>query len=71
MKLFGLMINGNLIGQIVFGVFMGWLIGLGISWLNVFGHSDNAPLICAVAGGIAAISRLLRQQSKLRKSNNV
>ena len=69
MKIFGITINGNLIGQILIGIFIGWLIGLGISWINVFGHSGQAPLICAMAGGISVVGRLVRQHRKLTKDN--
>ena len=71
MKIFGITINGNSIGQVLIGIFIGWLIGLGISWMNVFGHSGQAPLICAMAGGISAVGRLLVwKHRKLTKDNN-
>ena len=70
MTIFGITFNGNLIGQVLIGIFIGWLIGLGISWFNVFGHSGQAPLICALAGGISAVGRLVRQDRKLTKDNN-
>ena len=60
MKIFKNTINVNLIGQVLIGIFIGWLIGLGISWINVFGHSGQAPLICAMAGGISTLGRLVR-----------
>ena len=69
MKIFGITINGNLIGQVLIGIFISWLVGLGISWINVFGHSGQAPLICAMAGGIYAVGRLVRQHRKLTKDN--
>ena len=37
MNVFGITINRNFIGQILIGIIIGWLIGLGISWINVFG----------------------------------
>ena len=71
MKIFGITINGNLIGQVLIAIFIGWLIGLGISWINVFGHSGQAPLICGMAGGISSLGQLVRQQQrKLTKNNN-
>jgi len=70
MRIFEITINGNLIGQVLIGFFLGWFIGLGISWINVFGHSGQAPLICAMAGGISAVERLVRQNRKLTKDNN-
>ena len=69
MKIFGITINGNLIGQVFIGIFISWLVGLGISWINVFGHSGQAPLICAMAGGISVVGRLVRQHRKLTKDN--
>jgi hypothetical protein len=65
MKIFGITINGNLIGQVLIGIFIGYLIGLGISWINIFGHSGHAPKICAMAGGISTVGRLVKQQRKL------
>jgi hypothetical protein len=68
--MFGITINGSFIGQVLIGVFLGLLIGLGISWINIFGHSGQAPLLCAMAGGISSAGRLIRQQRKLAKNNN-
>ncbi len=65
MKIFGITISGNLIGQVLIGIFIGWLIGFGISWINVFGYSGQATLICAMAGGISAVGRFVRQHRKL------
>ena len=70
MKIFGITINGNLIGQVLISIFIGWLIGFGISCINVFGYSGQAPLICAMTGGISAVGRLVRQNRKLTQDNN-
>lgn len=55
-------INSNVIAQILLGIFTGWIIGIVISWINVFGYSGHASLICAISGGIYESGRLIRQQ---------
>ena len=69
MGLSDITINRNLVGQFLISIFIGWLIGSGISWINIFGHSEQAPFICAIAGGISSIVRLVRQQ-KVKLANN-
>jgi Kef-type K+ transport system membrane component KefB len=70
MKIFEVTINRNFIGQVFVGIFTGFLIGMAISWINVFGHSGQAPLICAMAGGITSVGRLVKQQKELNRTNN-
>ena len=43
--------------KILFSTFLGYLIGVIISYINLFGSSQNAPLICAFgASAFAAVS---------------
>jgi len=56
---------GKFIGQALIGTLIGWLVGLGISWVNVFGSSGQAPIICAIVCGALTIGRLIRQQKEI------
>lgn len=62
MKSLGITFKRKSIEQVFVGIIAGWMIGLCISYLNIFGSSENAPLICALGGGIVALGRLLKQQ---------
>jgi len=49
--------------QAVISIYLGWLIGLIIKYINVFGGSDKTPLICAMASGISAFEQLIRKEN--------
>ena len=55
--------NRQIIGEILIGVFVGYLIGLVISYINIFGSSQNAPQICAMASGVFSIMRIYNRQN--------
>jgi len=63
MNILGITINRNLIIEVVISMTLGWIVGLIISHINVFGSSDKAPLICSMASGISAFERLKRKQN--------
>ena len=65
MKIFNVKFNRQIIGEILISVFIGFFIGLVISYINIFGSSQNAPQICAIASGIFSIKRIyIRQNTK-------
>jgi NhaP-type Na+/H+ or K+/H+ antiporter len=55
--------NRQIIGEILIGAFVGYLIGLVISYINIFGSSQNAPQICAMASGGFSIMRIYNRQN--------
>jgi hypothetical protein len=64
MKFIGITINGKIILQILFSIVLGWLVGSAINYINVFGSSEKAPLICALVLGAISLGRLIRQQNE-------
>ncbi len=58
MKIFDIEFNRQVIGEILISVFVGYLIGLAISYINLFGSSQNAPKICAMASAVVSIIRI-------------
>lgn len=44
--------------RILLSTFLGYLIGLMISYINLFGSSQNAPLMCAFGATAFAIVSL-------------
>ncbi len=63
MKIFNITFNRQIIGEILISVFVGYLIGLAISYINIFGSSQNAPQICAMASGVFSIMRIYNRQN--------
>ena len=63
MKIFDIKFNRQVIGEILISVFVGYLIGLAISYINIFGSSQNAPKICAMASGVISIMRIKNKQN--------
>ena len=63
MKIFNIIFNRQIIGEILISVFVGYLIGLAISYINIFGSSQNAPQICAMASGVFSIMRIYNRQN--------
>ena len=63
MRRFNLKFNRQIIGEILISVFVGYLIGLAISYINIFGSSQNAPQICAMASGVFSIMRIYNRQN--------
>lgn len=49
--------------RILFSTFLGYLIGVVISYINLFGSSQNAPLMCAF--GAMAFSIVSLKNKKL------
>jgi hypothetical protein len=62
MKLFNITFNIQIIGEILISTIVGYLIGLAISYVNIFGSSQNAPQICAMASGVFSIVRINNRQ---------
>jgi len=63
MKIFDIKFNRQVIGEILISVFVGYLIGLAISYINIFGSRQNAPKICAMASGVFSIMRIKNKQN--------
>ncbi len=63
MRIFNIKFNRQIIGEILISVFVGYLIGLAISYINIFGSSQNAPQICPMASGVFLIMRIYNRQN--------
>ena len=63
MRIFNIKFNRQIIGEILISVFVGYLIGLAISYINIFGSSQNAPQICAMGSGVFSIMRIYNRQN--------
>ena len=63
MRIFNIKFNRQIICEILISVFVGYLIGLAISYINVFGSSQNATQICAMASGVFSIMRIYNKQN--------
>ena len=59
-KLFNIKTIGNIFLSIIVGYFVGELI----KYVNLFGSSQNAPLVCAMAAGGASVLRLYNLKLK-------
>jgi len=44
--------------RILFSTFLGYLVGMAISYINLFGSSQNAPLLCAFGAAAFAVVSL-------------
>lgn len=55
-------IDLKLIGGILKYYFVGYIVGLLIAYVNVFGTSGNAPLICAMGAGSFGFYTLLSKK---------
>lgn len=59
-KLFNIKTVGNIFLSIIAGYFVGELI----KYINLFGGSQDAPLICAMAAGGASVLRFYNLKLK-------
>ncbi len=64
MKNFTDKITLKLIGEVLKYYAIGYLVGVLISYINVFGTSEKAPLLCAVGAGIFGFFKLLESDKK-------
>ena len=69
MKLFEAIINRQIAGQILLSIFVGHLVGLGIFCIDIFGSSQNAPMICAMASGVYSLARLTNLTKVVKRFN--
>ncbi|WP_123890015.1 hypothetical protein [Chryseobacterium indoltheticum] len=63
MKIFNITFNRQIIVEILINILVGYVVGLVISYINIFGSSQNAPQFCAMATGIFSIMRIYNRQN--------
>ncbi len=61
MKKLKFLFSTNFIVKIGLSVLIGYIIGLLLSYINIFGSSQNAPLMCAIGAGIFSLMRIKRE----------
>jgi hypothetical protein len=59
--------SNHKISFIVLSIIMGYLVGELIKYINIFGSSEKAPLLCAMGAGAHAIFIKYYKKSKPSK----